>query len=83
MEFDGQAYNQRGVLLVMINYRVGALGFLAHPWLAGENKDGVSIDQYTDPNGLLADLQLDRKGNPSERTQLSQRGSVTPSAQGG
>ena len=42
MEFDGQAYNQRGVLLVTINYRVGALGFLAHPWLAGENEDGVS-----------------------------------------
>lgn len=37
-EFDGEAYCRRGVILVTINYRVGPLGFLAHPWLTGENR---------------------------------------------
>lgn len=42
MEFDGEAYSKRGVLLVTVNYRVGVLGFLAHPWLSGESKEGIS-----------------------------------------
>ncbi len=42
MEFDGAGYAKRGVILVSINYRVGVLGFLAHPWLSAEDKDGVS-----------------------------------------
>lgn len=37
MEFDGEAYAKRGVILVTINYRVGIFGFLCHPWLAEEN----------------------------------------------
>lgn len=37
-EFDGAAYCKRGVILVTINYRLGPLGFLAHPWLSQENK---------------------------------------------
>ena len=42
MEFDGAEYNKRGVILVTINYRVGALGFLAHPWLTQESKQKTS-----------------------------------------
>ncbi|MDD7740024.1 MAG: carboxylesterase family protein [Lachnospiraceae bacterium] len=42
MEFDGKEYCRRGVILVTINYRVGALGFLAHPWLSAENEQGIS-----------------------------------------
>lgn len=42
MEFDGAAYAKRGVILVTINYRLGILGFLAHPWLAAENEAGLS-----------------------------------------
>lgn len=37
-EFDGAAYCKRGVILVTINYRLGPLGFLAHPWLTEENR---------------------------------------------
>lgn len=41
-EFDGEAFCKQGVILVTINYRVGALGFLAHPWLSIENEIGCS-----------------------------------------
>lgn len=37
MEFGGDAYAQKGVILVTINYRVGMCGFLAHPLLTAEN----------------------------------------------
>lgn len=38
---DGQEWAKRGVILVTINYRVGIIGFLAHPELSAE-ADGVS-----------------------------------------
>ncbi|MDL2318971.1 carboxylesterase family protein, partial [Eubacteriales bacterium OttesenSCG-928-A19] len=41
-EFDGAGFCARGVILVTINYRVGALGFLAHPWLSEESARGGS-----------------------------------------
>ena len=34
--YDGAALARRGILLVSINYRVGPLGFLAHPALTAE-----------------------------------------------
>lgn len=37
-EFDGAAYCRRGVILVTVNYRVGVLGFLAHPLLTAEDR---------------------------------------------
>lgn len=37
MEFDGEAFCRRGVILVTINYRLGVFGFLCHPALAAEN----------------------------------------------
>ena len=39
---DGDAWAKRGVILVTINYRLGIFGFLAHPELSKENKDGTS-----------------------------------------
>lgn len=42
LEFDGETYSRRGVILVTINYRVNIFGFLAHPWLSKENEKGVS-----------------------------------------
>lgn len=37
MEFDGEAYCKKGVILVTINYRLNIFGFLAHPWFVEEN----------------------------------------------
>lgn len=42
MEFDGEEYAKRGVILVTINYRVGVFGYLAHEWLSEENPQGIS-----------------------------------------
>lgn len=36
-EYDTQEYAKAGVILVTINYRLDALGFLAHPWLTAES----------------------------------------------
>ena len=40
--YEGSAFAERGVVLVSINYRLGALGFLAHPALSAESVNGVS-----------------------------------------
>lgn len=40
IEFDGAEYCKKGVILVTINYRVGPLGFLVHPWLENEDENG-------------------------------------------
>ena len=39
-EFDGAAFCRKGVILVTINYRLGPLGFLAHPLLSAERRAG-------------------------------------------
>lgn len=36
VEFDGEAFNRNGVILVSINYRLGLFGFLSMPWLDEE-----------------------------------------------
>jgi para-nitrobenzyl esterase len=40
--YDGEGLARLGCVVVSINYRLGALGFLAHPALSRENKDNVS-----------------------------------------
>jgi para-nitrobenzyl esterase len=40
--YDGSEYARQGVVLVSINYRLGPLGFLAHPLLSAESDHGVS-----------------------------------------
>lgn len=39
---DGAELARKGVVLVSFNYRVGQLGFFAHPELSAENPEGVS-----------------------------------------
>jgi para-nitrobenzyl esterase len=39
---DGTAFSRQGILLVSINYRLGPLGFLAHPALTAESSHGAS-----------------------------------------
>lgn len=50
MEFDGEAICKRGCILVSVGYRLGALGFLAHPFLSkrsgcGRSGNYGSLDQ--------------------------------------
>lgn len=40
--FNGESLARKGVVLVTINYRLGPLGFLAHPLLSRESPQGVS-----------------------------------------
>ena len=40
--YHGWSLAAKGVLVVSINYRLGALGFLAHPELSRESEHGVS-----------------------------------------
>lgn len=39
MEFDGERLARRGVILVSINYRVNAFGFMAHPEITAEEPE--------------------------------------------
>ena len=40
--YDGARLAARGAIIVSINYRLGALGYMAHPDLSKESPDGVS-----------------------------------------
>lgn len=40
--FDGDSLARRGVVIVTVNYRLGRLGFLAHPALSAESPHGTS-----------------------------------------
>jgi para-nitrobenzyl esterase len=40
--FEGEALAGHGVVVVTLNYRLGTLGFLAHPTLSRESAHGVS-----------------------------------------
>lgn len=42
IEFDGEAYCKKDIILVTVNYRLNVYGFLAHPWLSAENERGIS-----------------------------------------
>jgi para-nitrobenzyl esterase len=40
--YDGTALAKRGLVVVSINYRLGVLGYLAHPGFSAESPNGIS-----------------------------------------
>ena len=40
--YDGRRLAERGVIVVSINYRLGVLGWFAHPWLSSESPQKIS-----------------------------------------
>ncbi|MEH6758745.1 MAG: carboxylesterase family protein [Parasphingorhabdus sp.] len=50
--FDGSAFAQQGVILVTINYRLGPLGYFAHPALTAASPQEEAIGNY----GLMDQL---------------------------
>ena len=40
--YDGAKLAERGVVVVSINYRLGVLGYFAHPQLSAESPEGIS-----------------------------------------
>lgn len=43
--YDGEALARAGVVVVSVNYRLGLLGFFAHPGLTAESPNGASGNQ--------------------------------------
>ena len=48
MEFDGERLARRGIIVVTINYRLNAFGFLTHPEITAENPDFPANFGYLD-----------------------------------
>ena len=70
--FDGEHLAQRGVVVVSINYRLGILGFLAHPELSAESPQHVSgnyglLDQIAALKWVKANIKA-FGGDPSNVT---------------
>ncbi|WP_246333325.1 carboxylesterase/lipase family protein [Stenotrophomonas tumulicola] len=70
--YDGSRLAQRGVVVVSINYRLGVLGYLAHPELSAESAQGVSgnyglLDQVAALDWVRANI-AGLGGDPSNVT---------------
>lgn len=61
MEFDGERMARRGIVVVTVNYRLGAFGFLAHPQLTSEQPDAPtnfgSLDQQAGLNWVRRNIR--------------------------
>jgi len=69
---DGEAFAGQGIVVVTFNYRVGVLGFLAHPELSGESDRGASgnygmLDQVAALNWVRRNIEA-FGGDPAKVT---------------
>ncbi len=53
MEFDGERLARRGIVVVSVNYRLGALGFLTHPEIITEAPDAPANFGHLDQKAGL------------------------------
>lgn len=53
MEFDGERFAARGIVLVSINYRLNVFGFLAHPELTAEAPQAPTNFGFLDQRAAL------------------------------
>ncbi len=60
MEFDGERISRRGVIVVTVNYRTNAFGFLCHPEITKENPDAPAnfgnLDQQAGTNWVKRNI---------------------------
>jgi len=74
--YDGKALAEKGIVYVSLNYRVGILGFLAHPELSKESALGISgnygiMDQIAALKWIKQNIAA-FGGNPDELTIMGQ-----------
>ncbi len=71
MEFNGEQLAKRGIIVVTVNYRLGAFGFLPHPDLFKENPDAPanfgSLDQQAGIKWVKENIR-NFGGNPDNIT---------------
>ena len=71
MEFDGERIARRGIVVVTVNYRVGALGFLTHPEITKEQPEAPANFGNLDQQAGLRWVQRNIAafgGNPGKVT---------------
>ncbi|MBQ0064911.1 MAG: carboxylesterase family protein [Firmicutes bacterium] len=71
MEFDGEAFTKKGIILASIQYRVGVFGFLAHPSLSKTSGNNGILDQIMALNWLYDNASC-FGGNPENITVFGQ-----------
>lgn len=61
MEFDGERIARRGIVVVTVNYRLGVLGFMAHPELTKEAPDAPTnfgnLDQQAGLKWVIRNIE--------------------------
>ena len=61
MEFNGERIARRGVIVVSVNYRLGAFGFLTHPEITKNQPDAPanfgSLDQQAGLNWVIRNIE--------------------------
>lgn len=46
VEFDPERVARRGVIVVMVSYRLGLFGFLAHPEITAQTPEGEVVSNF-------------------------------------